>query len=348
MTTTRIAAPRRLRETMLARVEKRLAAFLAADRAHWAAKNPASVELVDCVAEMVGGGGKRLRPSFLLAGYLAAGGDPESGLPVDAAAAVELLHTSALLHDDVIDQADLRRGRPTAHRRHAHLHGERGWQGESGHYGESVALLAGNLALVQAERLLEHCPLNARRVWSDLTTEVMMGQFLDARSAARSVPDPDLARWIALFKSGRYTVAQPLVMGAALAGDEALRPALEEYGLALGEAFQLRDDLLDAFGEEAETGKSARLDFSSHKMTLLMSIALHEEPEVAALVRTDLRGTDPEQLHKLLLATGMKERVETVIDKRLRTAIAVAERALRPEWAGELRAMAVAAAHRTS
>ncbi|WP_307826584.1 polyprenyl synthetase family protein [Streptomyces pactum] len=343
------AGPHQERAALLARVEERLAGFLAEERRMWAASNPDAVELVDCVAGMVASGGKRLRPSFCVAAYLAAGGDPASPAVVDAAAALELLHTSALLHDDVFDASELRRNEPTAHIRQATLHTERGWHGEARRYGESVAVLAGNLALVYADRLMagaartERC----RRIWGELTTELMVGQFLDVRAAARFRPDPALARWIALFKSGRYTVARPLAVGAALAdGAPGLQEVFEEYGLALGEAFQLRDDLLDAFGSAEVTGKPARLDFKQHKMTLLMSFALADEPEVRDLVGDDLPGTDPDELHALLIRTGIRDRVEEVIAERLKVANEAVAASLPPAWAAELQAMATAAVYR--
>ena len=332
---------------LVARVERRIQEFLAEERRVWAERNPDSTELIDCVARMVGSGGKRLRPAFCVAGYLAGGGDPDDDAVVDVAAALELLHTFALLHDDVMDDSGLRRGEPTAHRAHSALHRERGWRDEPRRYGEGVAVLAGDLALVYAERLLADCPPRARRVWGELCTELMIGQFLDVRAAARFVPDPELARWIALFKSGRYTVYRPLAMGAELAGAGELLSPFEEYGLAVGEAFQLRDDLLDAFGSPELTGKPARLDFRQHKMTLLMSYALRDDAQIAALVGDDLAGADQERLHDLLLANGFRDTVESAIAERLRSAEEVARRALDPDWSAQLCALARQAVHRT-
>ncbi|GAA2307536.1 polyprenyl synthetase family protein [Streptomyces caniferus] len=334
------------RDRILARVERRLEEFLAQERRSWAALNPDAVELVDCVAEMVGSGGKRLRPSFCVAGYLAGGGDPEAREIVDVAAALELLHSFALLHDDVMDDAELRRSRPTAHMTHAALHKERGWRGEGRRYGESVAVLAGDLALVYAERLLAGLPDPVRQIWGELCTELMIGQFLDVRAAAQFVPDPELSSWIALFKSGRYTVQRPLAMGARLAGAEDMLEPFDAYGLAVGEAFQLRDDLLDAFGSSAVTGKPARLDFKQHKMTLLMSVALRTSPEVRDLVGDDLAAADPDTLHDLLLRTGVRDEVESVIEERLGTARDAVRRAVEPQWADALVRMAEQAVHR--
>ncbi|MEW1583182.1 polyprenyl synthetase family protein [Streptomyces microflavus] len=340
------ATARDARSRILARVERRIQEFLAEERREWAALNPDSTELIDCVARMVGSGGKRLRPAFCVAGYLAGGGDPDSEVIVDVAAALELLHTFALLHDDVMDDSELRRNEPTAHVLHASLHERRDWRGEPRRYGESVAVLAGNLSLVYAERLLAECPPHARRVWGDLCTELMFGQFLDVRTAARFESDPELSSWIALFKSGRYTVYRPLAMGAEIAGARELGPAFEEYGLALGEAFQLRDDLLDAFGSSDVIGKPTRLDLEQHKMTLLMSIALRHEPEVRELVGDDLAGTDPDSLYEALVRTGVRDRVERVIAERVATACAAVDAVLDSGWSTDFHNMAREAAYR--
>ncbi|MFD7628573.1 polyprenyl synthetase family protein [Streptomyces sp. NPDC059851] len=344
--TTHVSA-RRQRDRLLVRVERRIEEFLADEQQRWAAIEPASAELLDCVADMFGSGGKRMRPAFCIAGHLAAGGDPDDPVVVDVAAALELLHSFALLHDDVMDASERRRNRPTAHVVHEELHGRRGWRGEGRRYGEAVAVLAGDLALVYAERLLADCPPHARRIWAELCTELMIGQFLDLRSAAQFSADPERARWIALLKSGRYTVSRPLALGAALAGGEGLLAPFEEYGLAVGEAFQLRDDLLDVFGDAELTGKPARLDFKQHKMTLLMSLALRDVPAVQALFAEDGTAPDPDVLHRLLVTAGVRDRVEAVIGERVDAAGRAIGEALTAEWAAELRTMAAEAAYRT-
>ncbi|GAA4689301.1 polyprenyl synthetase family protein [Streptomyces youssoufiensis] len=333
---------------LLGGVQGRLEDLLAAERREWHAANPDSVALVDAIAEVVFSGGKRLRPAFCAAGYLAAGGDPAAPEVVDVAAALEALHTFALLHDDVMDASELRRNKPTAHVAHAELHRREGWRGEPRRYGEGVAVLAGDLALTYANRLAAGAPPRVRGVWGELCTELMAGQYLDIRAAARFSPDPELARHIALFKSGRYTISRPLSLGGLLAGgSEGTLAAFEEYGLAVGEAFQFRDDLLDAFGDTDATGKPSQLDFRQHKMTLLMSFALRDEPAVSDLVGDDLAGTDPDELYATLVATGMRDRVEAVIEERVKVACeAVRAADISPEWAAELSTMAHQAAYR--
>lgn len=341
------AVPALARQNTMDRVEDRLAGMLREETAHWHQLNPNSVEVIESVTAMVASGGKRLRPAFCISGYLAAGGTPGSEEVVAVAAALELLHTFALLHDDVMDASELRRSEPTAHVRHAQSHKERSWHGEPQRYGESVAMLSGNLAFVYANRLVAPSPPAVLGVWGELCTELMIGQFLDIRAAARFRPDPALARWIALFKSGRYTIQQPLLLGAALAGNGDLAAAFEEYGLAVGEAFQLRDDLLDAFGDPQLTGKPGKLDFERHKMTLLMSFAIADDPAIAAAVGDDLSAVPPQELSDLLTRAGIQDRVEAVIKTRVEAAQAAVERSgIDPQWAAELSAMAEAAAYR--
>jgi geranylgeranyl diphosphate synthase type I len=341
------SATSQTRQLAMERMERRLAGLLQEEETYWRNLNPDSAEVIGSVARVVESGGKRLRPAFCISGYLAAGGVAEADDVVDVAAALELLHAFALLHDDVMDASELRRNRPTAHVVHTDLHRQRSWRGEPRRYGESVAVLAGNLAFVYANRLLSSCSPAVLRIWGELCTELMVGQFLDIRAAARFQPDPELARWIALFKSGRYTIQQPLCLGAALAGNSGLSRTFEEYGLAVGEAFQLRDDLLDVFGDPRLTGKPAKLDFEQNKMTLLMSFAMADSQEVAAAIGDDLSAIPPQELADLLARAGVRDRVEAVIKERVETARAVVERAgVDPVWAAELSAMAEAAAYR--
>ncbi|MFT2019159.1 polyprenyl synthetase family protein [Streptomyces sp. 796.1] len=335
-------------ERLLGRVQGRLERLLAAERHEWQEHNPDALALVDAVAQIVFSGGKRLRPAFCAAGYLAAGGAPLAPAVVDVAAALEALHTFALLHDDVMDASELRRNKPTAHVTHAELHRREGWRGEPRRYGEGVAVLAGDLALTYANRLAAGAPPQVMEVWGELCTELMAGQYLDIRAAARFHPDPELARHIAVFKSGRYTISRPLALGALLAGAAAdTLAAFEEYGLAVGEAFQFRDDLLDAFGDPGTTGKPGQLDLKQHKMTLLMSFALRDEPAVSDLVAGDLAGTDPDELYATLVRTGIRDRVESVIEERVKVACeAVRAADISPQWAAELSTMAHQAAYR--
>jgi geranylgeranyl diphosphate synthase type I len=164
--------------------------------------------------------------------------------------------------------------------------------------------------------------------------------------AAELAPDPALARYVAVCKSGQYTIHRPLSLGATIAGRDDLNEVFEAYGVAAGEAFQLRDDLLDAFGDPEVTGKPAGLDISEHKMNLLLALAATKDAEVARLV-ADGQNWDADRLHGALLASGMREEVESRIDELVATAREALEHApLAPGWRERLGEMAVQVAYR--
>lgn len=337
---------------MLSRVEDRMSRLLAEERARWSATarwSPAGASAatpVDEVARLLAAGGKRLRPMFCLTGYLAGGGTEVPAI-IDAAAALEFLHAFALIHDDVLDDSPLRRGTPTAHARHAARHEASGWQGEPRRYGEGVAILAGDLALVYADRLMAGIPPLARELWAELRIEMIIGQFLDIASAARCDTSPELARWIAVCKSGRYTIHRPLELGAAIAGRADLGPAFERYGAALGEAFQLRDDLIDAFGDTGISGKPAGLDFAQHKMTLLVALAVEADERVAELMRGPAGDRDAAALRDALISLGVREEVERRIASLVRQARdAIQDAPVGRHWKDELARLAHKVAYR--
>jgi len=337
------------RSALLDLVEQRLTNFLTEQRAGWHGLNSRAAQPIDAISGLLASGGKRLRPLFCLSGYLAAGGTPADTTVADAAAALELLQAFALIHDDVVDNSPLRRGSPTVHVQHAHEHGSHGWQGESRRFGEGVAVLAGDLALAYADRQTAHFPEPARRVWDELKVEMIIGQHLDVAVAAEAVVDPALSRWIAVCKSGRYTIHRPLVLGATLAGRPDLASAFETYGLALGEAFQLRDDLIDAFGDSADTGKPTGLDFAEHKMTLLLALAVERDPRIRALLdRRDGAPWDADLIRDALESTGVRATVEESIAALVGKACAsIAASGLDQEWVAEFSRLADQVAYRT-
>ncbi|WP_240812557.1 polyprenyl synthetase family protein [Streptomyces sp. DASNCL29] len=338
---------RRTLMSLLPRVEERLRTFLSGEYERWHGLDPRSSVPVDAIADLVGAGGKRMRPAFCLSGYLAAGGDPEDGRVIPVAAALELLHACALIHDDVMDESAVRRGSPTVHTSQAALHRERGWQGTAERFGENVAILAGDLALVYSDEIMAEVEPAVAAEWHLLRSELIIGQYMDVAASVEFQPDPETSRWIAIAKSGRYTIHRPLVLGAAVAGRADAAPAFEEYGAALGEAFQLRDDLLDAFGDSEVTGKPSGLDFEQHKMTLLMALAIQRNAHIRELVPAQLRGAD--HLRRLLIETGVRDDVEKHIDGLVERACrAIAEAPLEPEWREELAAMAHEVAYRSA
>jgi len=230
-------------------------------------------------------GGKHLRPAFCHQGWLGAGGDPEllgsDGSPtpiVRAAAALDLLHASALVHDDLMDDSATRRGRPSAHVAYADRHRELGFSGDGTRFGAGAAILLGDLAQAWADEMLRRCGLPDRRVLAGLRcfdlmrTEVMSGQYLDLLAQADPATTLEQAMVVLRFKSGRYSVMRPLELGGVLAGAEpALLAAYREIGELVGEAFQLRDDLLGVFGDPAATGKPAGDDLREGKRTVLLA-----------------------------------------------------------------------------
>ncbi len=242
------------------------------------ALHPALAPLAEELRAFVSRGGKRLRPVLLLVGHELAGGNPRDVM--GAAVAVELLHTCALLHDDVIDDADTRRGHPTTHVAFRAAHARQEGAGDPVRYGEAVAILLGDLAFVHADEALLDCDvpspalLAGMRTFVQLREEVMAGQVLDVHAAATHSTDPELALRVATLKSGRYSVTRPLQLGAVLAGaTPRLLAALERVGEPLGRAFQLRDDVLGVFGDDEATGKSVSGDLAEGKRTLLIAEA---------------------------------------------------------------------------
>lgn len=338
-----VSGERRNRLEVIRRVEQRLSDFLTSERTRWTGVDSRGAVPVDAVAGLVEAGGKRLRPAFCVTGFLAAGGDPDDPSVVDCAAGVELIHTGALIHDDVLDASELRRGSPAVHTRNAAVHGERGWLGESRRYGEGVAIVSGALAGIYAEHLVRNLPARARAIWGEMLTEIQIGQYLDLAVAAEGVAEPELSRWIAICKSGRYSIHRPLLLGAALAGRHDLGPVFEEYGEALGEAFQLRDDLIGTFGDSAAAGKPVGLDLEQHKMTLLIAEAAQRDERVQKLISTS-RWDTAELLDRLGEHKGRIEQRITALVERARQAVATAE--MDAPWRTELVEMAHEVAYR--
>ncbi|MEU4929113.1 polyprenyl synthetase family protein [Streptomyces yokosukanensis] len=342
-----VGRARRTSTDLLRRVEDTLRTLLAGERDAWAEVHEQAVVPIEALSELIASGGKRIRPAFCVTGYLAAGGDPDDPGIVAAGAALEMLHLSALVHDDVLDDSSRRRGVPTVHTQHAALHDSRGWQGESRRYGEGVAILVGDLALVYSEELMAKAPASVLPEWNRLRSEVMIGQYLDVHAAAEFSVDPRSSRLIARIKSGRYTIHRPLVVGANAAGRGDLAPAFEEYGEAVGEAFQLRDDLLDAFGDSADTGKPTGLDFTQHKMTLLLGWAMQRDEHIHRLITQP--GHTPDELRRRLVDTGVPADVEQhIADLVERGCKAIADAPVDQVWREELVDMAVRVAYRNA
>ncbi|MBA3655040.1 MAG: polyprenyl synthetase family protein [Actinobacteria bacterium] len=335
------------------RVEARIDELLVAETARWAAVDPNLADPLDALHRLALAGGKRLRPAFCLAAYVSAGGNEDDDAIVDAGAALELLHLFALIHDDVMDASDRRRNVPTVHVDFTARHGAARWRGEDRRFGEGVAILVGDLAFVYADLLLADAPRAALDLFTDLRLEVNVGQYLDLLGAVSADSDVATARRIALYKSGKYTVERPLHLGAALADRLDLVEPLSGYGVPLGEAFQLRDDVLGAFGDTALTGKPVGEDIREGKPTRLRAWATERTTGADARLlaarygAADITAEDVATIQHLLVDSGALAAAETEIARL----VAEAREALdKVDLAGEgrprLQALADFVAHR--
>ena len=320
------------------RVEARLRSLFADEIARWSALDPDLGPPLESLRDFVMDGGKRLRPAFCHWGFVGAGGDPASSQVVDAGAAFELLQAFALVHDDVMDGSDMRRGARTAHLTYGDRHRLGAWRGEERRFGEGVAILVGDLAHVYADRLLPRSHPDVQVVWDELRTELNVGQYLDLIGTARGDVRLDAARRIARYKSGKYTIERPLHVGAALAGRFSdLGGPLSAYGDPLGEAFQLRDDLLGAFGDAAVTGKPVGDDLREGKPTPLLALATaaadEAQADVLSLVgRADLDEAGIAAIQTVLHDTGAVVAIESAIDElTTRALVGLAEADVTPD-----------------
>ncbi|MGW0498189.1 polyprenyl synthetase family protein [Streptomyces sp. NPDC003007] len=285
-------------------------------------------DMADRVAAFVRRGGKRLRTAFVWCGWRAAGGSGDPGAVLRTGAALELLQACALIHDDVMDGSPLRRGAPAMHVDFARDHRTGRAGGSADSFGTSAAVLAGDLALAWADDLLTETALAAPHgarlydEWRVMRTEMVAGQYRDLRAQASGSSDAEEARTIAVLKSARYTVARPLALGATLAGADApVLDALRAAGRCAGLAFQLRDDLIGAFGDPEVTGKPSDDDLRSRKLTPLLAAAVRladaTGDQEAAAVLAPGAGALPEhgveRMRAVLERTGARAEIEARI-----------------------------------
>ena len=354
-------------------VSQRLNIFLSAQSLATADLGPEAQLLVDAGASALTGG-KRLRGRFCVAGWRAVEehGRPAGALPdelVTSAAALEVFHAAALVHDDVIDNSNTRRGRPAAHRALEAVHRGHAWAGDSAAFGRSGAVLLGDLLVAWSDDLLEEGLVTAsvdraaaaRAEYAIMRREVTIGQFLDIAEESAYVSEPDemhaeRALRVASLKSARYSIQQPLAIGAALAGaDAAQQAALAAFGHPVGMAFQLRDDVLGVFGDEAATGKPSGDDLREGKRTVLIAYAREGLAPPARRIVDELigdPGLDGDQiasLQRTIIETGALERVERLISDYSREGErALSGARLGNAAVGELRDLARAATVRTT
>ncbi|MXP21106.1 polyprenyl synthetase family protein [Gordonia sp. HNM0687] len=361
-----------------AAVDSALAAFFAQAVPTAAAIDPQVGTAAAALAEFVLGGGKRVRPVFAYAGWLAgksshtASEVPDDTDALRVAAALELVQACALIHDDIIDRSDTRRGRATVHRDFEQRHRWVGWAGDAAHHGVATAILLGDLALSWADDMVHgHLPGDTAghqpphplpaavgQVWSSMRTEVLGGQYLDIVNEASGDDTVDAAYRVMEFKTAAYTVARPLELGASLAGaPQTLIGDLRSVGHDLGIAFQLRDDLLGVFGDPAQTGKPSGDDLVAGKRTALLAVGLaraaERDPAVADTLRHSVGRplTDDEvgTARAILTDVGARDEMEQRISALLTSALdTLAAADLGDAVRAELVAFATRISHRST
>lgn len=336
-------------------VQQAIDKFLADRESEFVAISPELVQLTDIASDFLSGG-KRFRALFLYWGWQAAAGgaddfdllpedDSQLELPaiVTAAAALEVFHAAALVHDDIMDKSDTRRGLPSAHRLFEAVHVREHWHGSSSGFGTSAALLLGDLLLGWSDELFDTATgmltdravaLAGRAEFMRMRTEVTAGQYLDIleENAWAGHPESEAlsrAHRVIVYKSAKYSVEAPLAIGAALGGGSAAQvAALRAFGLPLGVAYQLRDDMLGVFGDPAVTGKPAGDDLREGKRTVLMALARTRLPSNARNLIDELVG-DPdldcqqvEMVRTALVDSGAVDEVERIIAHNVDLAVA--------------------------
>ncbi len=275
-------------------------------------------------------GGKCLRSTFMYLGWLC-GADPDDAA-LRAASGLDLLHAFALLQDDVMDDSPLRRGRPAAHVQFGQWHLQRGLSGSPQRFGASLAVLLSDLCLVWAEQMMRESGVAQdalTRAWpryDAMRIELAVGQCADVANDAGAQPDLQTVLDVARRKSGNYTVRRPLEIGAAMSGSEHLIDTLGTYGSAIGEAFQMRDDVMGVFGSPAVTGKPAGSDLAERKATSVVVAA--QQMADAAIRRQfaelmsaeELDDSDIAHWRTLIVATGAVDWIEELIAERVSSA----------------------------
>jgi geranylgeranyl diphosphate synthase type I len=355
----------------LARIRSHVGAalddFIARQRASLTDISPDLGSCADAVTDLLASG-KRLRAAFCYWGWRASGGADTPAI-FAAAAALELLHASALVHDDVMDASDTRRGQPSVHKRFATSHLASSWRGSPDRFGAGGAILVGDLLLAWTDEMLRTSGMPPTAVWRGLAvldamrTEVFAGQFLDLVSQASASSAVDNALRVVTYKSAKYTVERPLQLGAALeAGaaqgrghrDEVVAAAFSGYGIPLGIAFQLRDDILGVFGDPAKTGKPVTDDLREGKRTVMVALA-RERANAGQRQVLDRCVGDPDltesaarQVRAVITSTGALAECEQMISVNLKQALAALDGApITSESKSALAELAIAATSRT-
>ena len=356
------------RNQWVSRVNTRLESFITERESILRSLGPDLAPFVDFSRQFLSGG-KRFRAQFALMGF-GTQGRPIPDHAIDVASALEIFHAAALVHDDIMDKSDTRRGAPSAHRRFESVHGSAGWAGSSADFGTSAALLFGDLLLAFCDELItegllettdRQAALRSRRDFDRMRLDVTAGQYLDiveerAWPSIEKLDSLPRANRVVIYKSAKYSVEAPLVIGALLAGAGTADIAtLRAFGLPLGIAFQLRDDLLGVFGDPSVTGKPAGDDLREGKRTVLIALAQQELPPSDVLELDRLLGnpallaSDIASLRAMLTASGAVDQVEALIAENVRVSLeALANSNFSAATTAELSALADGVTQRTS
>ncbi|MEY4989822.1 MAG: hypothetical protein RIS08_48 [Actinomycetota bacterium] len=326
-------------DLLLTLVQKKLDQFCDAKRVELREISP-DIEVIMDFTQSLLRGGKRFRALFAFwawHGYESA----ETELTIDSpivgiASALEMFHAAALVHDDLLDQSDTRRGQPAIHKRFESLHKDKGFAGSSERFGVAGSVLVGDMMLSWSSELFGDSLLAAkhpiseaacRTEFSKMRFEVMAGQYLDVleENAAPTRPRGEAverANRVMLYKTAKYSLEAPLLIGAALGGASgAQRSGLSKFGIPLGLAFQLRDDVLGVFGDPAVTGKPAGDDLREGKRTVLTGLTLESVPTSVGRVFEELLTSgdlDAEQIdfmRNLIVDSGALAKTESLINE---------------------------------
>jgi geranylgeranyl diphosphate synthase type I len=344
---------------VIRRVDADLSRFFDARQARFAELGDDLVPLAETARSFVLDGGKRLRPMFAYCGWRCVRSADGDRPMIAAAASLELLHGCALIHDDVMDGSGTRRGRPSVHARFTTTHAAGGFTGDARVFGTAAAIVVGDLllswadAMFAAARFDEAAGQRARGVYDDMRQQVMAGQYLDMLVQARGDFSVDDALRVARYKTSKYTIEGPLQFGAAAAGaSPEVVEAISGYGLPLGEAFQLRDDVLGVFGDPGRTGKPSGDDLREGKRTMLVALAMQSaSPAQAQMLRVGLGDRELDDsgvgaLCDVITSTGALDRVEARIAERAAQARAALSPAIAADVRDTLDNLAVLAAER--
>ena len=331
------AQPLEQLKSLREQVEAQLQDFLTSQSEYFTSIAPELNPAATSLTAFVINGGKRFRPLFAAVGAIGAGSQL-SDAEIRAFASLELLQACALVHDDLMDASDTRRGKPAIHKIFESMHSAEKYQGKATQFGLSASVLIGDLALIWSDQMLNSSGINnesllaALSVHDEMRVELIAGQYLDVFEQARGTQSVAQALKIARYKSAKYTIERPLHLGAAIAIPDAAKRAqiisiYSEFGLPLGEAFQLRDDLLGVFGDPKVTGKPAGDDLREGKRTVLMAMT-HDRISGAAEAEFiqefgnhNISESAIARLQEIISETGAAMHVEDLIEELTSTAL---------------------------